>query len=190
MLAPNLFHEEARDYVTTLRAALRDDPRSVLYDSRVPAQVIDPLFGDRDRVSEVVGVAPEAPVFDVPTSRMRVVTPEGKLVEPQLGVATSAPPGANPVCNYPVRATGTTIPLAESLPVDRWIARIGYYTNAESFVDLRAADHELGFGVTPGLHVVHVQLDGALEDLNLTLAGPGTVCVTNVDVGIPVGAVP
>ncbi|MGZ8742992.1 MAG: hypothetical protein ACXWXO_08725 [Nocardioides sp.] len=190
VLAPNLFHEEARDYVTTLRSALADDPRTVLHDSTVPSQVIDPLFGNRARVSEVVGPAPERPLIDVATSRLRVVSAEGTIVEPELEVAGSAVPAGSPECRYPVRAGRTTIPLTATLSAQRWVARIGYYTSAESFVDLRAAGREIGFAVSPGLHIVYVPFDGEVDGVTLSLAAAeGTLCVTDLDVGTPVGAV-
>lgn len=191
VLAPDLFHQQARDYVTTLRDELRDEPPSVLYDSGVPGEVIGPLFGDRAQVSEVVGQAPERPLFHVATSRLRVVDRAGELVQPDLLIAGSAPPGGTPECGFAVRAAGTTIPLTDLLAEGRWVVRIGYYTSAESFVELRAAGAEVGFPVSPGLHVVYLQLDGALDTFELTLADADrTLCVTDLDVGVPADAVP
>jgi hypothetical protein len=161
----------------------------VLYDSHVPPPVVDPLFGDRSRISEVVGVAPEAPVFDVPTSRLRVVRPDGTLAEPVFLDPATAPPGDNAQCSHPVRAEGTSIPLDRSLPDGGWVARLGYYTSSESFAELRTDADETGFAVTPGLHVVYAPVDGPVDALDLTLADvDGTLCVTDVEVGAPQGA--
>ena len=139
-------------------------------------------------MSDVIGVAPERPVFDVPTSRLRVVTPDGRLADPVFVDPTSASPGDNPQCSHPVRADGATIPLEEPLRDGHWIARIGYYTSSESFVDLRTTGDEVSFPVSSGLHVIYVPVDGPVDGLNLTLADAnGTLCVTDVDVGVPVG---
>ena len=119
-----------------------------------------------------------------------MVTADGTLVEPVLTDPVSArASGDESDCPLPGAAKGNRIPLEQALPAGRWVARIGYYTSAESFVDLVAGDEAAGFAVTPGLHVVYVDVDGALDGVHLTLADAGTLCVTNVDVGVPAGAV-
>jgi hypothetical protein len=192
-LAPNLYHEGSRSYVTALRESLRAEPRVVLVDSPVPAEVISPWFAGRARVSEVVGYAPENPVFDIPSSRLRLVNGDGTLAGLELAGPVSMRPSGNESCGYPVRADGLWIPLESAVPPGRWVVRMGYYTSAETFAAVQVADDEIGFAVNPGLHVIYfeVSVEGAVEGVHVALADArATMCVSNVDVGLPRAAIP
>jgi hypothetical protein len=186
-LAPHLYHDAARSYVTSLRGALADDPGVVLVDSPVPPAVMDPLFADRARVSEVVGHAPEEPLFGIPSSRMRMVTDDGTLAPFELDNAVSMDPvGSRAGCGYRVRADGAWIPLTSVTALGGSVVRLGYYTSAETFADVQAAGASLGFAVEPGLHVVYFQVDRPMDGVHVTIDDAiATLCVTNLDAGTP-----
>ena len=67
VVAPHSYNEDDRAYVEGLRADLRADPRAVVFDGRPPDSVMVSWFDDDARISTVVGIAPEDPVFDLPS---------------------------------------------------------------------------------------------------------------------------
>ncbi len=133
MLAPNMYHADDRNYVAKLRSALRADPQIVLIDGGVPSGVISPLFGERARVSSVVGAAPENPVFDLPSQKLRIVGDSGELSPVELEGVVAMTPSDDAKCGYAVRRDGTWIPMQSTVPKGRWVLRLGYYTNVDGF---------------------------------------------------------
>ena len=127
VLAPNLHH---RKLATTSRACARPCGRT----AQRAVRLTRPGGGHRPPVRKSrpgVGghrAGSRSPVFDVPTSRLRVVTPEGRLADPGFVDPAAASPGDNPQCSHPVRADGATIPLRRRSR-GQWVARIGYYTS-------------------------------------------------------------
>lgn len=185
-LASNLYHSDDRDYVEALRAGLRADRQVVLLDGGVPDGVISAWYGARATVSTVVGIAPEKPVFDLPSHTLRTVREDGSLAPVQLTGPVEAQPTIDKACGYPVRADGTLVPMRGQVPDGRWVLRIGYYTNVDAFVDLRVAGGTQRFAVRSGLQNVDVVVDGGFTNFRITLDDPAaTLCLTNASAGVP-----
>ena len=160
-LASNLYHSQDRDYVEALRAGLRADHQVVLLDGGVPDQLISPWYGARATVSTVVGVAPEKPVFDLPSHALRMVRDDGTL----------AP---------------TLIPMQAVVPSGRCVLRIGYYTNVDAFATIQVAGTQQRFAVRSGLHSIDVVVNGGFINFRATLEDPdATLCLTNASAGVP-----
>lgn len=189
-LAPNLYHRDDRRYVENLRAAVRADPQVVLLDSGVPNGVISAWYGDRAVVSSVIGLAPENPVFDLPSLKLRFVRPDGTLAPVALQGAVEAGPGESEECPFPVRDDGIEVPLQGTVPDGRWVLRIGYYTGTEGFVTAEVAGTTERFAVRSGLHAQQLVVEGSFDRVTLTFEQAGaTVCVTDLSAGVPVAGV-
>jgi hypothetical protein len=185
-LAGNLHHTDDREYVEAIRAGLRADPQVVLLDGGVPAGVLSPWYGDRARVSSVVGYAPENPVFDLPSHDLRIVREDGTLAPVRLEGAVTSAPSNDAACGYAVRSDGTEVPMAAQVPDGRWVVRIGYYTNADGYATVAIAGTTQRFAVRSGLHAVQLVVEGAFDRFRATLGEAGTtLCLTDAAAGVP-----
>ncbi len=186
-MAPSQLNAHSREYVDNLRADLRANPRSVLYDGYVPDDVMISWFGDERRVSTVLANAPENPIFDIPSRAMLIPDEDGRLRPMTLTFATDMVPApAGDQCGYHVTSAGVTIPLQESVEADRWILRLGYFTNVETTMQITAGDDTQSVSVRRGVAVHDVVVSGMIEDVRLVLdTSPGTLCVTSLSVGYP-----
>lgn len=190
-LASNLYHQDDRTYVETVRAALRADPQVVLLDSGVPPGIISPWYADRARVSSVIGTAPENPVFDLPSHTLRMVREDGTLAPVILEGAVVSAPSEDLRCGYPVRADGTEVPLQAEVPLGRWVLRIGYYTSIDGFATVDVAGTSKRFAVRSGLNAVQLVVEGAFDRFRMTLGQPdATLCLTDAAAGVPRAAAP
>ncbi|MCD4534824.1 hypothetical protein LRP67_12085 [Nocardioides sp. cx-169] len=186
------YNGEDRRYVETLRAELRDQPEVVIYDGRTPDGIMIGWFEDDARVSTMVGIAPESPVFDLPSHRMRMVDSDGRLRPIDLVASTRSRPTDNESCGYPITRDGDAVPLDESMSGDRMVARISYYTAAQGMLRVEASGDEQAVPLRGGLNVVDLVVGGDVDALRMSLldeaAGEqaGTVCVVSVEVGYAV----
>jgi hypothetical protein len=191
LLAPERQHREVRAYVETLRGEIRENPRVVLYDAYVPGEVMIGLFEDERRVSTVLAEAPENPVYDLPSGALRIPDEKGRLREVRLAFGSQMRPSDNEDCGYPVSAQEVTVPLKEPVEADRYVMRIGYFTNVRTLMTAVVAGEEHRFPVRRGLNLVDVVVSGTFDDVRLTIdASPGTVCVAGLEVGFPVPVEP
>lgn len=190
LMAPTQLHREARSYVETLRSQLRANPRVVVYDRYVPDSVMVAAFGEERRVSTVLARAPENPVFDIPSSNLRIPDDRGRLRPILLSFGTEMVPATgNPDCGYPATAQGVRIRLREPVTRDRDVLRIGYYTNLRATMTVRTGEQEQPVAVRPGLNTVDLVVRGGFASVSMSLdVSPGTVCVTDVFAGFPVAA--
>ncbi|MFZ2503564.1 MAG: hypothetical protein WAW88_12950, partial [Nocardioides sp.] len=94
-MVPYFLNAPERAYVETLRAQLRGNPQVVLFDGAVPDTIMISWFGPDAKVSTVAGLAPENPLFNVPSYEMRMVDPAGFLREIDLLGATQMVPNSS-----------------------------------------------------------------------------------------------
>ena len=147
----------------TARAGLRADPTVVLLDSGVPDQVMSSWFGDRARVSTLLARAPEVPPFDLPSHRLRLVRPDGRLAPVVLTGSLAMQPGEDPACPRPIRASGAVVPLQGLVPEGRWVVRLGYYTAAAGLMTMDVAGQRVEVPVQSGLNATDVVVIGHLR---------------------------
>ncbi|MET3960315.1 hypothetical protein ABIE44_000249 [Marmoricola sp. OAE513] len=185
-LASNLYHSDDREYVEAIRSGLRADPKVVLLDGGVPVGVISAWYGERATVRNVVGYAPERPVFDLPSHALRMVREDGSLAKVALEGPVRTKASDDEQCGYPVRSTGTLVPMEADVPDGRWVLRIGYYTSADGFADLDVAGGHQRFAVRSGLNAVDVVVNGGFTNFRMTLEDPTTtLCLTDASAGVP-----
>ena len=100
-----------------------------------PDNVMVSWFDDDARVSTVVGIAPEDPVFDLPSYATRMVDPAGRLRAIDLVGAVADVPPRDRACGHRVTADGfTRVRLTEPTGSGKQVARISFYTSAEGFL--------------------------------------------------------
>ncbi len=191
-VAPSSFNEDDRDYVETLRRDLRADPRAVLFDSVPPPGVMVGWFGDRARVSTVVGTAPEAPVFDLATYSLRMADAAGRVRPLDLLETESDVRTADRTCVHKVTAgDATRVRLTGPIRKGKLVARVSYYTAATGFLTVITPGGEEMLPLREGLNTGDVVLQAPVDSLDLRLetaadAPAGvSVCVVGVVVGIP-----
>ena len=63
-----------------------------------------------------MGAAPENPVFDLPSQKLRMVGGSGELSPVELEGVVSMTPSDDAECGYPVRRDGTWIPMQSTIP--------------------------------------------------------------------------
>ncbi|WP_193614398.1 hypothetical protein [Nocardioides lijunqiniae] len=184
-----------RDYVETLRAELRAQPEVVLFDGGAPDDVMINWFGTDATVSTLVGIAPESPVFDLPSHSMRMVDAEGRLRPMDLVATVTSRTPDDESCGYAVTSQRPTpVPLEDTIDGDgeRMVLRVGYYTAARGSLLVEAGEQERVVPLRDGLNVVDMVVTGRLDSLSLQLRQderrdePGTVCVASATIGFPV----
>jgi hypothetical protein len=184
-----------RDYVETLRAELRAQPEVVIFDGGAPDDVMINWFGTDATVSTLVGIAPESPVFDLPSHSMRMVDSDGRLRPMDLVATVASRPTDDETCGYPVTAERpTVIPLDDTIDGDgdRMVLRVGYYTSARGSLLVDAGDRQLVVPLRDGLNVVDMVVSGRMDSVSMQLRQDerrdeaGTVCVASATVGFPV----
>ena len=149
-------------------------------------------FDDDARISTVVGIAPEDPVFDLPGYAMRMVDPAGRLRAINLVGAVADVPPRDRACGHRVTADGfTRVRLTEPTGSGKQVARISFYTSAEGFLVVSTRGGVASLPLRQDLNVADVVVDGPIDELELRLEGPSdapqdaTVCVVGVLVGFP-----
>lgn len=186
LLAPNLYHDGAREYVQRARADLREEPQAVLLDSGVPDEVMSGWFGPAATVTTVLSAAPERPVFGIPSQHLRMVLPSGRLTPVILSGAVQVEPSSNEACGYPVRTEGRRLSMEQSVPMGRWVLRLGYYTNADTFGTIVVAGAAIRFPVRQGLNAIDVPVTGGFEHFEISIEAPDTtLCLATATVGVP-----
>jgi hypothetical protein len=194
-VAPHNYNQDDRAYVESLRADLRADPRAVLFDNAPPDGVMVVWFGDEARVSNVVGTAPEHPVFDIPSHTLRIADASGRLrpvmvVTPVTDVATS-----DRACVHHVTATQAAhVQLEGPTGEGRLVARVSYYTATPGILVVTAPNGAQSLSLRPGLNVADLVVEGSFHKLEMglspTVEDPSDVCVVRVEVGFPAPGAP
>jgi hypothetical protein len=185
-LSSVLLHQESREYVEAARAALRGDRTVVVLDSGVPAAVLSPSFGEVARASSVLARAPENPVFDLPSHRLRLLRDNGSLSQVALGGSVDMVPPGDAVCPRPVRFAGAVVPFQRTVPMGRWVVRLGYYTADAGLAVVDVAGQRISVPVQSGLNAVDIPVTATFDELTMSLEDPtATLCLATATVGVP-----
>ncbi|MBU2696527.1 hypothetical protein [Pimelobacter sp. 30-1] len=187
LLVPQFQNTEDKAFVATLRADFAADPTVVLFDRLAPADVVLPLVGSDSQLSRILAPLPEHLRFDEPSARLRQVADDGTLLPMELAGAIPAEPGPDDECGYPVRTLTREAPFV--VPLDgRVVVRVSYFSAQESTVVVGAGDWHTEFLATRGpneMWLVLPELPGTVEGLRLRGDGRSTVCVTDIEAGLP-----
>ncbi|WP_181407726.1 hypothetical protein [Nocardioides sambongensis] len=193
-IADNTLNRTDREYVANLRSDLRADPDVTLVDTSPPQDIMTFLFESDARVSTLIGLAPEEPVFDQPSYDLRIAGQDGHLRPVDLLTPETAVPPAGRPCGFQVTALGTTIPLPASIEGDPLVVDLDYFTSVTGSVRIEAGDTT---AVAPLRDAARLQVvvRGDVDGVRLTLEqelgdtsaeATGVVCATGVAVGYPV----
>lgn len=187
VVVPYTFNQVDRRFVEAVRADLRANPQVVLFDGGVPDDIMVGWFGDDARLSVLLATAPENPVFDVPSRRMHMVDPQGRVREVALVGEVRAEPAADGVCGHRVTADPVDIPMDRKVDPRRQVMRIGYYTNVAARATVTVGDMAHAFTVSPGLNAVDIVVSGAEVDrVTASIDHPtATLCIPSLLVGFP-----
>lgn len=186
-LVPHFQNTDDRAYLTNLRGDLAADPNQVLLDALAPADIVLPLVGDDSLLSAVLSPLREAPVFDSPSPRMRVVGPDGHLQRVVLAGTIAARPGPVYGCGYAVKRRATRVPLAVEIS-GRVVVHLSYFTDTESTVEVRAGSWTSAFLARVGPNELWFAVPDqgtGVRALKLHVDGEATVCVTALEAGLP-----
>lgn len=186
-LAPEMRFSAARDYVTTARAALAEHGDIVLYDARVPREVMTPWFGPDRRTSRVLGQLKEAPRFDAPDSQLYLLDRTGRPTEVAgIGDAVAGVAGPIDECGYAVTDRWSAIPLTSTVD-GRRLVRLSYFTARAGLATVIAGSTRTRVHLDEGAHRLYVPIDGVVSRIEIKRNTPvEAVCVTGVVVGRPV----
>ena len=185
-LAAPLMHEDDHAFVDATRSALRGDRTAVILDGGVPPGILSPWFGDAARVSTVLARAPENPVFDLPSHRLRIVRPDGSLSPVALTGSVEMEPTDDEICPRPVRLSGAAVPFQRTVPPGRWVVRLGYYTATPGLAVLDVGGQRIEVPVQSGLNAVDVPVTAGFDQVWLSLEHPtDTLCLATATVGVP-----
>ncbi|CAN5621915.1 hypothetical protein BH11ACT8_BH11ACT8_26520 [soil metagenome] len=187
VLVPHFQNTEDRTYLTTLRADLAADPNQVLVDALAPADIVLPLVGEDSLLSAILAPLPESPAFDEPSPRMRVVGPDGHLDTVELAGSIPMRPGPTFGCGYPVKSSGTAVPLAVEIR-GRVVVHVSYFTDTEATVEVGADDWSSRFLARRGPNEIWFAVPDqgrGIAAVDLRVDGASTVCVTALEVGLP-----
>lgn len=180
-------HDRGRDYVATLREELRSHPDASVYDRPARDDVMINWFEEDGRLSTVLAMAPEAPVFDVPSSQLVTANREGELEPVRLTLIEDLSPDTDDPCGYRLdqgrRARDLALP--DDARTDRWVLVVDYFSGRGGLISLLADDRPYDVRVRPGTHSAFFVLDGDADRLRLTWTRGGTTCVTGARLGFP-----
>lgn len=183
--APHQYNTAERTYIENLRGQLRAHPEAVLYDQTVPDDVMIYWFGKDALLSRVVGIAPEDPVFNLPSYQLRMVDSTGLLRRVTLLDKVQLVPSADTQCGYHVTDTGATLPLAGPASGTGLVMRIGYFSGQPGTMTVTAGPHHYDVPVRQGLQAVDLVVSGDFDSVRMTFDRPGTVCVPAMAIGKP-----
>lgn len=186
-LVPQFQNKEDRTYLTNLRADLAFDPDQVLLDEPVPPEIVLPLVEEDARLSRVLAPLPEKPVFDQPTPRLRRVQEDGHLTTVELEGPVSAASGPDLECGHAADAAGTTITFPLALVGDV-VLHVFYFSGEEVTVTFANRGWSVDFLARRGpneMWLVMPDQGDPVTELEASVDGAGTVCVTDVEAGWP-----
>ncbi|WP_187366860.1 hypothetical protein [Nocardioides dongxiaopingii] len=200
VIAPHTLNTADRGFVQTLRQEIRSQPDAVIVDTPPPDDVMTFWFGSDARVSTVVGLAPEQPLFNLPSHDLRIADTDGRLQPVELlGGESMRPAAADDACGYAVGERPVRIPLEDEVDGETMVARISYFTSVRGTLGISGGDTSVA-GPLRAAGVLQVVLRGEVDAVTLNLEEEvsstgavdgaerpaGTVCVTGLAVGFPV----
>lgn len=178
-------------YVEVLSADVRSLGRVDVADTQVPPDVMPPLTLPYNRVSVLSGLHVPGVSFPAVSSRLMVTTEQGHLVPAAMDASMTAAKGPTTDCGWKVVGGKTrTIDLpGRTLDVPWWV-RVGYLSSEASPVVVTAGDTSEPAQVQTGLGALFVKLPGGFDSITFSdLADGTTLCVDQVEVGVPTAGV-
>jgi hypothetical protein len=173
------------------------EPRPMIYDSSVPASLVNPLFTPYDRPSGMLGALRRPPLYDEPHADPQLLDESGRLRPARLEIAAISRTGPDPACGWWSTGGTVTIPLHTPAPRGRWTVVVYYLalaaTPATVTVDDGSQEHttyqnRARRSMPAGLGRLYAHTaDAPVAAVSISGLTART-CVMRVDVGRPVPA--
>lgn len=161
------------EYLANARASLAQMDGAVMFDQPVPLEVLLPVAYPNNMISHVFGRVSQRPEFGNVTDRLKVLDPDGKLVDgaviPQRTFGPSRGSCAKPGIEGP-----TALPLSGPLMDWKFTVGFSYCADRDGVVELRLEGGlPVEAPVRAGLHALYVQLDGHGDAVQIRPVTPG-----------------
>ncbi|MDO3650029.1 hypothetical protein [Nocardia mangyaensis] len=175
----------ARTYITGVQAALPEAADAPLLPQEVPWNVLNPLAFPLNMTDHVLAPIATPTTFAQSTSRLRMITDDGAIVEAQVWWNRAIVEGPEPECGHRVREP-TTLPLDGPMQIRDWTAQINYFAERDGQIAVSfAGDAETVAEVRAGLGTVYVRLLGGGTALRIRTVDPQqSLCVGAGPVGV------
>ncbi|MGE2834132.1 hypothetical protein [Mycobacterium sp. SMC-4] len=178
-----------KSYLQNAQAGLAEAYRTS--DAPMLDQEVDPLVLQRvawpeNLASHMFALLPERPEFASATTDLRMLDPQGRVVDALVTWVRAIRPGPDPQCGYLVQPDFPAhMPLdGPLLPAD-WTVEINYLANSDGSMMLSMSDgDEVKVPVRPGLNRVYVRMPGAGDMITARAATAAlSVCLAAGPVG-------
>jgi arabinofuranan 3-O-arabinosyltransferase len=180
--------DQAREYVTTARAAADRAGGLDLVDGPLPEFVMSPLFSGATAAS-LFRLAAEPMSFYRPTPDLRMLDGFGRPRPVDVQSHAKAEPRPDDEsCRWPVRGSTRRVVLDTPLPAGQWVVRVSYYSAVPTTGRLTVGGHTLEVEFLNGAHNLYVELPETAVDAVVSLGAVplgDAVCVTDIAVGTP-----
>lgn len=186
VVTPQLSRDAGREYVRTAAKALRAEPDTVLYDTRVPEDLMIPEFGRDARTSTIIVPLGLDVAFDKPTGDLRMLDETGAPRDVVLKDTLTAPPGPVPNCGYQANQLNADIAFRSEPREARQVVRLGYFTNRTATGTVTVGNQRVRVTFQSGLHYLYLTVPRPSQVLSIDLApSDTTLCVTDAVIGTP-----
>jgi hypothetical protein len=186
VVTPQLSRDAGREYVRTAAKALRAEPGTVLYDTRVPEDLMIPEFGRDARSSTIIAPLGLDVAFDKPTGDLRMLDETGAPRDIVLKDTLTAPPGPVPNCGYQATQFNADIAFRSEPRDARQVVRLGYFTNRIAAATVTVGNQRVRVMFQSGLHYLYLTVPRPSQVLSIDLVpSDTTLCVTDAVIGTP-----
>ena len=161
------------EYLANARASLAEMDGKVMFDQPVPLEVLLPVAYPNNQISHVFGRLPQRPEFGNVTDQLKVLDPDGKLVDGAV-IPTRTFKASRGSCAEPGIDGPTELPF--TVPVMDWMFTVGfsYCADRDGLVELRLeGGPPVQAPVRSGLHALYVQLEGHGTAVQIRPVTPG-----------------
>nr|WP_245721001.1 hypothetical protein [Nocardia pseudovaccinii] len=176
-----------RTYVTNVKGALAGSDGVPLLEQEVPWDVLNPTAYPQNLVSRVLAPVTKPTTFADSTSRLRMITDSGEIVEAAVWWNRSILPGPEQGCGYRIRGPQPSdIPLDGPMLEHEWTVQLNYLASEDGRITVSFEHGEpVGAPVRKGLSTVYVRVVGSGSMLRISPRTPGLdLCLGVGPVGV------
>ncbi|MGW0246653.1 hypothetical protein ACWDYH_08445 [Nocardia goodfellowii] len=156
-------------YLTNVEAALAEHDGVPLLEQELPWNVLNPLVYPQNLASRALAAVAPAGTFAQSTTRLRMITDSGTIVDAAVWWNRRILPGPEPDCGHRVHgADPMPLPLDGPMLEHEWTAQLNYLANRDGWITL-AFEHgsPVSAPVRQGLNTLFVRLTGSGQELRI-----------------------
>ncbi len=173
--------------MTNVKGALAGSDGVPLLEQEVPWDVLNPTAYPQNLVSRVLAPVTKPTTFADSTSRLRMITDSGEIVEAAVWWNRSILPGPEQGCGYRIRGPQPSdIPLDGPMLEHEWTVQLNYLASEDGRITVSFEHGEpVGAPVRKGLSTVYVRVVGSGSMLRISPRTPGLdLCLGVGPVGV------